>query len=349
MNRTRILLLTLEFPPMTGGVARYLGALAHYFGERVEIVAEPEALLGKGWPQWIRTVTLLLRRRKDHDLVLTSHLLPIGTAAMIASLVTKKPYIVLVHGMDVRLASRTMWKRWLASRILHRARVVVANSNALARELSARFGIGALVVYPCIDVDKNVRSRKTVNTDSDRPLRLLTVSRLIERKGHLNVLMALAQLKQEGRIQPFRYDIVGDGPMRSVITQTAGQLHLDEVVLHGTVDDAALASFYSSAELFVMPVLDDPTDKEGFGLVFLEAAAYGVPSISTAIEGVNEAILDGQTGLLVPSGNRTALADAIAILASDPSLRQQLGSQARERTAAEFTCEQQFRKLEPYL
>lgn len=345
MNVNRLLLLTLEFPPFTGGVARYLGALFFYLSDRMEVVTGGEALLGKRWPKWMRTVLLLLRRQDDYDLVLTSHLLPVGTAAMVASLVTKKPYIVLVHGMDVRLASRTVWKRWLASRILRRARVVVANSSALARELSIRFGINALVVYPCVNPTMHAVHKKVLA----EKLRLLTVSRLIERKGHLNVLMALAQLKQEGRIPPFRYDIVGDGPMRSVIAQTAGQLHLDEVVLHGTVDEAALASFYSSAELFMMPVLDDPTDKEGFGLVFLEAAAYGVPSISTAIEGVNEAILDGQTGLLVPSGDLTALADAIAKLASDPSLRQQLGSQARERTAREFSCVQQFQKLEPYL
>lgn len=345
MNVNRLFLLTLEFPPMTGGVARYLGALSSYLSGRMEVVTGGEALLGKRWPKWMRAVLLLLRRQDDYDLVLTSHLLPIGTAAMIASLITKKPYIVMVHGMDVRLASRTVWKRWLASRILRHARVVVANSNALASELSIRFGIGALVVYPCVNPTIHTAHKKV----SAEKLRLLTVSRLIERKGHLNVLMALAQLKQEGRIPPFRYDIVGDGPMRSVIAQTAGQLYLDEVVLHGTVDDAALASFYSSAELFMMPVLDDPTDKEGFGLVFLEAAAYGVPSISTAIEGVNEAILDGQTGLLVPSGDLTALADAIAKLASDPSLRQQLGSQARERTVREFSCVQQFQKLEPYL
>lgn len=359
MNANRLLLLTSDFPPQRGGVARYLELLSQYFSSRMTVVTSvpgaealnpsvhERVLLSRFfWPRWIRSVLELMTWKDQYEIVMISHLLPFGTAACIASWFSRKPYVVILHGMDVRLAGHSVWKRMLVRVVLGHARLVVANSNALAQEVAVRFRVPMpLVVYPCVtDVVAPVRLQ-----NPSTPLHLLSVSRLVQRKGHVHVLMALSRLKQTGRLKPFRYDIVGEGPMRETLASLAHELHLNEVVFHGDVDEAKKSELYAQADLFLMPVLDDPIDKEGFGFVYLEAAQYGVPSIGSHIKGVDEAILDGETGVLIEPGNIEHLASAIEQLVTNPERRIQLGNQAQARVRKDFTCQKQFAKLEPYL
>ncbi len=345
MALNRLLLLTSDFPPNNGGVACYLQRFVDHFAARVTVITD--GLFYRFlWPRWLASVRLLIKKRADYDIAITSHLLPLGTAMWIASWITRKPYVVIVHGFDVRLATSRPMKKMLATAVLSHARVVVANSRALASEVVRTFYVPLpITVYPC--VDDFLHPRKDVNTTS--ALQILTVGRLVARKGHTQVLMALSELKQAGKMPEFQYTIAGDGPMRHTLEELSGQLHLDEVRFLGEVSDEQKDALYAQADLFVMPVVNDPIDKEGFGLVFLEAAQFGVPSVSTKIDGVDEAIIQGETGVLVEPGNLSALAQSIAELASDHDLREKLGANARARVQVEFSCQNQFSKLEPYL
>jgi glycosyltransferase involved in cell wall biosynthesis len=361
MSNNRLLLLTPDFPPNNGGVARYLSKLASYFSSRILVISsvknsaqtipfpvlEQQLLNPFFWPKWIETVKLLFTFRQSYDIALTSHVLPFGTAAFFSFLFTKKPYIVFVHGMDVRLACSNFRKKHIAKIVFKHARVVVANSRSLAQEVSDKFGVSLpLVVYPCIES----KAGKTADWKQERrQIRYLTVSRLVERKGHIKVLMALAELKQSKSIPNFQYDIVGEGPMLQSLKDLAEQLHLDEVVFHGSVDDNLLEKFYMNADIFLMPVIDDLKDKEGFGFVFIEAANYEVPSISTQVSGVDEAIIDNQTGLLAKPNDHADLCRSIAVLSNTIEMRLRFGKQAKKNVEQNFTCAQQFAKLEPYL
>ncbi|MEK7620507.1 MAG: glycosyltransferase family 4 protein [Patescibacteria group bacterium] len=362
MNDQKILLITPDFPPNEGGVARYLRALCEHFKSRIEVLAEPHPawssfdptagypiyrapLLSRLlWPRWLTTVKYLWTYRQRYDVILVSHVLPIGSAAWLAKKFTGDPYVVFVHGMDIRLAMSSSRKRGLATKVLKGAELVVANSQALARELARNFGIHeVLVVYPCVSPNPPTPPKPSITFS------LLTVSRLVERKGHAHVLNALAHLRGTGELQDFLYHIVGDGPMEQSLRSMVGTLGLDShVVFHGRVTDEERQKQYEQAHVFVMPVSQDPVDKEGFGLVYIEAAAAGVPSIATRVEGVDEAVIDGQTGILLESQNEQQLANAILTLARDSSLREQLGTQASEH-AKTFTCENQMSKLDPYL
>lgn len=361
MSDRDLLLITPDFLPSRGGVARYLGLFAEYFSKRVLVVAsliekqteivvsyplERKPLLSKYiWPRWIASVLLLVSKSKSYRCVITSHVIPFGTAAMVAKWFTKKPYIVITHGMDVRLALRS--KKSLTARVLSNAYLVIANSNALAQELQQEFGLkNILTLYPSVD-PKFVESATNIPSEI---FRLLSVSRLVNRKGHERVLQALALLKMNGSLTAFRYTIVGDGPMRQTLETLAIELDLgSSVVFKGDLSDADLSATYADTDVFVLPVKNDPIDKEGFGMVYLEAAAYGVPSIATRMSGVDEAVLDNQTGILIEDGNIEALAGAIFSLANDVTFREQLGSAARTRVVTEFTPAAQFSKLEPYL
>ncbi|MBI4256563.1 glycosyltransferase family 4 protein [Candidatus Uhrbacteria bacterium] len=366
MNEKKILLITPDFPPNEGGVARYLQAVAEHLKDRIEVLADPHPawstfdssagypiyrapLLSRLiWPRWLKTVRYLWSYRSRYDLILTSHVLPIGSAALLAKKVTGTPYIVFVHGMDIRLASSSSRKRRLATKVLQGARLVVANSQALARELARDFGIAeVLVVYPCITPPLPPLHLPTF--PPFHPFSLLTVSRLVERKGHTHVLNALAHLRGTGELGEFVYHIVGDGPMESSLRSMVDTLDLNShVVFHGMVSDEERQRLYQGSDLFVMPVSQDSVDKEGFGLVYIEAAAAGLPSIATRVEGVDEAVIDQQTGLLLESQDERLLASAIMTLAKNIELRSAMSLQAREH-AKTFTCQNQMSKLDPYL
>lgn len=362
MSEKKLLLITLDFPPNEGGVARYLRAVVEHFKSRIEVLADPHQawstfdptagypiyraqLLSRIlWPRWLKTVKYLWSYRQQYDVILVSHVLPIGSAVWLAKKFTGDPYVVFVHGMDIRLAMSSSRKRRLATKVLKGAQLVVANSQALARELARDFGIHEiLVVYPCIPPIPAIPST------SQTPFSLLTVSRLVERKGHTHVLNALAYLRGTGELMDFVYHIVGEGSMESSLRSMVETLGLTSyVVFHGKVADEERQKLYEQAHVFVMPVSQDLVDKEGFGLVYVEAAAAGVPSIATRVEGVDEAVIDGQTGILLESQDEQQLANAILTLARDSNLREQLGTQAREH-AKTFTCDLQMSKLDPYL
>jgi phosphatidylinositol alpha-1,6-mannosyltransferase len=363
MSQGKILLITPDFPPNEGGVARYLQCIAEHIQGRIEVLTEPHPawqsfdtqagypifrsrLLSRFlWPRWLKMVKYLWQYRGRYDLILTSHVLPVGSAAWIAKTFTGVPYAVMVHGMDVRLALTSGRKRWLATNVLKNAQLVVANSQALAQELAREFGINEiLVVYPCISPSSPVSP-----APPSSPFCVLTVSRLVERKGHQHVLNALAHLRNTGQLTDFVYHIVGEGPMESTLKSMVDALVLNrQVIFHGRVSDQQRKELYAKAHIFVMPVSQDPLDKEGFGLAYIEAASAGVPSIATRVEGVDEAVIDGQTGFLLPSQDEQQLANAILTLAVDGSLREQLGVAAREH-AKNFLCQHQMKKLDPYI
>lgn len=358
-NKKKILLLTPDFSPMTGGVARYLSDVADFFKNEILVVASPHAdskrfdeaaafsvhredLLFKSfWPKWFRSVLILWRMRKRYDRILVSHLIPFGTAAFVASVFLRKPYFVIVHGMDFRLAIRNGFKSYVTKIVLMYSRRVITNSRALKHEIKSRFDLNHVdVVYP------NVRSIRTINKESIQgaPVRLLTVSRLVERKGHDRVLEALATLSESFNLE---YHIVGKGPVHKQLLDQVELLKLNNVVFHGFVPDTRLHELYAQSDVFVMPIKEDPFDKEGFGMVFLEAALHGVPSITSKISGVDEAVLHEQTGLLIETDFE--LIGALKRLLGDSDYRQSLGRAAQDRANNEFARDVQLSKLKSIL
>jgi phosphatidylinositol alpha-1,6-mannosyltransferase len=304
------------------------------------------------WPRWVNAVLwLILYKGRYHD-VIVSHVLPLGTTAWVAGWVTHKPYVVCIHGMDIGLAKRSPVKRWLAGRVLRHAKLVVANSRALEHEVQTDFGVErSIVVYPCVKIEKVnlIRSDQIRTSNNQDTVTLLTVARLVKRKGHVRVLEAIKKLHDRG-VTNVRYHIVGDGPGRAAIESAIDRLRLrGAVTIESHVSDEQLPQCYVDADVFVMPTIVDDVDREGFGTVYLEAARYSVPSVATDQPGVDEAVLDGKTGILVPDGNIDALAGALFQLITDRTLRETLGQAARDRVIGEFTCERQFGRLKTIL
>ncbi|GBC77248.1 GDP-mannose-dependent alpha-(1-6)-phosphatidylinositol monomannoside mannosyltransferase [bacterium HR08] len=281
-------------------------------------------------------------RRRPPSLILSTHV-GIARVAAVMKRIWGIPYLVLAHGDEV-------WGS-APSYALRAADVVLSISRFTAERLIRRHGVEAQKIQllpPALDPEflrSPVSPQQVVERHGLRGKRvLLTVSRLTARgryKGHEVVMRALVQVR---RVLPeVVYVIVGDGDDRPRLERLAIELGLGEAVhFAGDVDDAWLAAYYRSCDLFVMPSrtrLEDPCEGEGFGIAYLEAAAFGKPAIAGREGGGAEAVLDGVTGVLVNAADPEEVARAILELLQDEAQRQSLGERARERAWRDFTLE----------
>jgi phosphatidylinositol alpha-1,6-mannosyltransferase len=168
-----------------------------------------------------------------------------------------------------------------------------------------------------------------------RPV-LLTIARLVSRKGIDTVLDALPAVLAAH--PDAIYVVAGDGPEAESLKALARRLGVERSVrFAGAVSDEELPLWYALGDVFVMPSRSDPPDVEGFGIVFLEAAATERPVVAARAGGIPDAVAHGVTGVLVPPGNTAALATELGALLGDPARRAELGRRGRERVLAEFT------------
>jgi phosphatidyl-myo-inositol dimannoside synthase len=165
---------------------------------------------------------------------------------------------------------------------------------------------------------------------------LLTIARLVARKGIDTVLDALPAVL--ARHPDAVYVVAGDGPESEALKVRSRRLGVERAVRFvGAVTDDELPLWYSLADVFVMPSRSDPPDVEGFGIVFLEAAACERPVVAARAGGIPDAVAHGVTGMLVPPGDATALALELTALLGDEARRVELGRRGRERVLADFT------------
>ncbi len=323
----RFLLPTPDYPPKRGGVARYLSALVSTFPESIQ------PLLWKSFPSYREMMREFWSRRKEYDVVLTSHVLPVGTAACMFRCMTGKPYDVILHGLDFDAARSVPRKRFAMRIVLFFARRVFANSRSLANEVSTFSHRSCNVMYPCVTDEFVEAADVLVRAPNPDVIRLLTVGRLVPRKGHMKVVEAMKQIPNS------TYTIVGDGPMKKEILDAITALDLESrVTVLQHVSDGKLPEMYTTHDIFLMPSTKLDTDREGFGIVAIEAALFGLPVIATNQPGVDEAVIHEETGLLIEDTLHD-LVHAITALATDASLRNRLGKNGRERVMREFTRE----------
>ncbi len=192
------------------------------------------------------------------------------------------------------------------------------------------------IVHPGLTPDFVARyEQKLLHTSSEElpnngeSPRLLTICRLVERKGVQTVLKAIAYLRAE--LPTLQYDVVGDGLYREELEKLAHDLGMDDIVqFHGLLSDEAREALLRACDIFVMvPFEASDGDVEGFGIVFLEAGLYGKPVIGSRSGGVPDVIKAGQTGILVSSRDVDSMAKAIRDLALNPNCRDHLVAEGK--------------------
>jgi glycosyltransferase involved in cell wall biosynthesis len=192
-----------------------------------------------------------------------------------------------------------------------------------------------------------------VETDRYRPSHrvrtgvphVLTVGRLVAKKGFPVLIDALALLRDRGA--GFQCTIVGAGPLDAALREQVHRLRLDDrVELKGAIAENALAALYRDVDLFALACeVEANGDRDGIPNVVVEAMASGLPVVSTNVSGLPECVDHGVTGLLVPERQPEALAAAIGLLLSDPEKARALGRAGRAKVEREFAAHRNVRPI----
>lgn len=253
------------------------------------------------------------------------------------------PYIVTAHGNDVTEAAdkpgwRGRWYRWQARRIIRNASAVVAVSAYIADRVREIADVGERMVVLPIGTEIVPRVATPLKFD------VVFLGRLVEVKGVRYLLQAARLLQAQG--VDAQIGIGGDGPLRGELEAYAQSNGLDVTFL-GQVPSGEVPAFLGSGRIFCAPSVESQTGAvEGFGLVNLEAALQELPIVAFRTGGVPEAVVHGETGLLVEERNIVDLAEALRRLLDDPLLADRMGAAGRKRVEVDFDLTHRVADLE---
>ncbi|HAO81703.1 MAG TPA: hypothetical protein DDW92_02370 [Candidatus Veblenbacteria bacterium] len=353
----KLLLITSDWPPRMGGVANYYYGLHHNYPEAIVLTnvigAQGERVIKTswtwpGWPKWLPLLWLVpyWKNKLGIKFLAAGEILPTGTALLLTRLAFGWPYLVFLHGLDIQLAQRNFWKRFLSRQILKRSAGVIANSNftaQLAVAAGARAG-SVEVIYPSVS-PQTVRPEVIVDIKQRYQLEnriiILTVARLVERKGITRVIEAIAQVEE--KFNNLVYVIVGDGPAKDQLAKQSSRLK-SRVIFTGAILDEEKFAWYQLCSIFILTPLPDKTDVEGFGIVYLEAQAAGRAIIASRVGGVPEAV--GEAGIFINSA--AELAAGLQRLLSDDKAKLNLAAIGRSQSK-KFRTAGQAEKFNKYI
>jgi phosphatidylinositol alpha-1,6-mannosyltransferase len=287
-------------------------------------------------------VAQAVRHASGRDLVVCSHV-ALGPLGHLLLRLYRVPYVIIGYGIDVwgSLGPRRQTA-------LRRAARVVALSHFTARQVASVHGVPETrlaVIHPAVDPVLLHEASAASPRGARDSVTMLTVARLAAReryKGCDTVISALPAVRSEGG--PVRYVIAGDGDDVPRLRALARERDVaDAVIFAGRVQRTGLPALYRDSDIFVMPsVAEQRADGwtgEGFGIVYIEAAAFGLPVIAGNGGGAPEAVCDGVTGYVVDGRDAGAVAAAVIRLIEDGRLRERMGAAGRRWVAERFTFE----------
>lgn len=364
----RVLLLNYEFPPAGGGAGFATANIASglvRLGVDAEVLTsridgeEDGALVGgvpvhrvASWRVGIHDCGLRgaytyvlaaapklrqLRARRPYDIEHYFFSLPTGLLTLMRGR-PATPYIVSLRGSDVpgydpfntKVERLHALMKPVTRRIWRRAGRVVALSTALA-DIARRTAPGLDIDIIPNGIDTHRFSPPHVRPQAKVP-RLITVARLLERKGIQTVLEACAK----PTILPVELRIVGTGPFEGELREMVREFGLeDRVQFLGFVPNDELPAHYRESDIFVLP-----SETESFGLVFAEAMSCGLPIAASNVGGIPETVRDGIDGLLCPPGEPISLRENILRLTSNIDTRKEISHSQRERVLEQYTWDQ---------
>lgn len=346
-----IYVLTHEFFPRKGGIATFTEEIARAaakLGHKVEVWAPRGDSSGDGaFPfsvkrlglkgsqdiscqfrlakEWIRQ-----RRKLRKAIVYLSDPGPVLAVRYLQFFKAFKParLVITFHGSEVKRFASSPIKRFIVNLLVKRADRISAPSEFTHSLILKTFPAAARKTYLTPGaLRSNFEAPKGAAPQSSDRVHILTVGRLHPRKGQAHILEALSDLPEELQ-DKISFWIVGTGNKRGYgdrLRKMADRAKFG-VTFFGEVTNQELEDLYARASVFSMTSVNFRKSVEGFGLVYLEAAAHGLPIVANRIGGVAEAVAHGENGLLVDPGDRRGLTEAFARLIEDRALRERMGA-----------------------
>jgi len=340
----KLLVISRKYPPSIGGMQEYAYQFIRHMRQQATVyqIAHPvPLLLFPAFCLYAFVRSVLMRRAVECLYLCDGALAPLG---LVLKLVTRKPAAICVHGLDL------VYGNWLYQLVvpfcLRRLDTVFCDSTATKMACVKRgireerlclipLGISDELHRPR---DKALFRRSLVHQYglSPKTTALLSVGRLIERKG-FHWFLAEVMPRILNTRPDATYLLVGSGPLEGLLRRLIDEKDLSSHVrLLGAIPDSALALLYNAADLFIMPNVPVCGDLEGFGLVALEAASCGLPVVASRLDGIQDAIKDGENGFLVEPLNPTQFAELILSLIDHD---EQLAAQVRRYTLETYSWE----------
>ena len=364
----RLLVLTELFLPTKGGTAVWAAEVYKRLGgKEIHIVtadvpganevdtAHPNSIhrLNLKRVPWLRPESLAMYVRfffkslwlattHRFDAIHAFRALPEGLVAWSVARLTFRPVVIYAHGEELTTWGRGFKYKAMQFALSHADRVI-ANSEYTRDEL-LRMGVRQekiTLIYPGVDVE---RFRPGLPCDDLMEMiglqpeekMILSVGRLQRRKGFDMVIRGLPELLRQGI--DVQYALIGTGEDNQYLKDLSQELGVTERVhLLGHVHSNDLPRWYNACDVFAMPNREINGDTEGFGMVFLEAAACGKPSIAGRAGGTGDAVIDGDTGARVNGANLDQVVEALSSLLDNADMRNGYGMRAFERARKTFS------------
>jgi phosphatidyl-myo-inositol dimannoside synthase len=367
----KILVVTNDFPPRIGGIEEYVAELVRHLSPAVSatVLTSRHAdapSFDQSFParviRWARYPLLPTPRlargvvehvtREDANVLVFGATLPLAMIAGAVRRRTSVPIVMFTHGVEPALTALPGGSRWLRTITRHAALITVLSRWAERRIRSAVGPIPRIEMLPSgVDPD---RYRPTVDGAAIRdrygfgagPV-IVSVSRLVPRKGHDRIIAALPGIARQ--LPTVRLLIVGAGPARRKLETLAARYGVaSRVVFAGAVPAADLPACFAAGDVFVMPCRSRwaGLDTEGLGTVFLQAAAVGRPAVAGRTGGAPEAVIDGETGIVVDGMSTAAVEAGVLRLLQSPAEARALGATGASRVHRERTWAILGRRLE---
>ena len=268
-----------------------------------------------------------LMSKKRYDVINTHFAIPSGPAGMILSMISKTPNVLSIIGGDIYDPTKKMsphrhpFLRWTIRKILNNASAITAiseNTKTNAQEIyRANKNIKVIPLGLPVPSFKKI-TRPELGLKSERKY-LVSVGRLVKRKGYDYLLKALCILKDKQPLLDLL--IIGDGPDSAMLLQLAKDLDIsDRVLFLISVDDERKFQYLNCSDLYVLSSIH-----EGFGIVLLEAMFCGLAIVATNEGGQTDIITEGLNGTLVPPADENALAGAISKILEHPETIEEIG------------------------
>lgn len=369
-----ILVVTWNFPPRRGGIENLIANLCHRLRKThplyvitsfaAPVSDQEDWVLRPKWPGLLPFFLyalcqgfFLLWRNPGVKVVLGGSAVVSPLVVLLAGLLRRKA-VILVHGLD--LIYPNTFYQILCVRWIRRCDGVIANSAytaSLAQQKEVERD-SIHVIPPGVDMG-SFASLRTEEAKKEMGLEgrkvLLFVGRLARRKG-IKEFLKRSFPKVVAEVPEVCFVIVGENPVESMIHRddVMGELRgivremrlENHVRLLGWLNDDGLAKIYQASDLLVLPVLSMRDDVEGFGIVILEAAAAGIPTVATRTGGIPDAVEDGKSGILVEPSDYELISRTIVSLLRDDPARRAMGEYARRGVQKKFEWEAVISKYE---